>query len=213
MERSRRDAENGQCLALVGLWSRLRVVLVVVVASRLSSQGRPDTWRRRERLDSCVWRGGIGKWRRTKRVSGLVRRPSSTRAPFDYLPWTGAATEADHDAKSTMEGGAGPAATLARIAAPPRAKFSSNRMGETLPGRAVVAGEAVCGEKEEGGVNHRCSCRPPRRDAEYVFMVLVAGAVVVLTVVVVAMGVGALQVLLLVPRGKKGRGGGRGMSE
>ena len=41
MERPRRDAENGQCLALVGLWSRPRVVLLVVVASRLSSQGRP----------------------------------------------------------------------------------------------------------------------------------------------------------------------------
>ena len=99
-------------------------------------------------------------------MSGLVTTTVRTRASFHYLPWTAAATEADHDAKSTMEGGAGPAAMLARIAAPPRAESSSSRIGETLPGRAVVAGEAVCGEKEEGGAHHCCSCCPPRSDAE-----------------------------------------------
>ena len=92
---------------------------------------------------------------------GWSRPPSSTRASFHYLPWTAAATEADHDAKSTMEGGAGPAAMLARIAAPPRAKFSSSRMGDTLPGRAVAAGQAVCGEPEQGGdAPTRSGCPP-----------------------------------------------------
>ncbi len=59
-----------------------------------------------------------------------------------------------------------PVAMVARIAAPPLAKFSSSRMGEMLPGRAMVAGKAACRKNEEGeGVRHCCSCWPPRRDA------------------------------------------------